>query len=153
MSGPTGGFDFNQNWYEIWMNQSKAFLASAEANLSQLFNGKSPVDPLEHMQQIQAWLSALQSQWNVMNVGKTPDNFHSYWQQMGALSQQATDEMMKEWVKRTKSNQPITNIQELYQLWLDCCHEVYAKAIRSADYQKMYGEFMNAALKLWKPQG
>jgi 5-methylcytosine-specific restriction endonuclease McrBC GTP-binding regulatory subunit McrB len=140
----------NQDWYDMWMAQSKAFYSSAESNLKDMFGKQSGTNPEDHLQQIQAWLKTLSSQWNVMNLNEQQKPFEQYWKTMAELSSQASELMLKEWIKRTKEDKPISNVHELYELWLNCCHEVYAKAIRSPDYQALYGDFMNEAMKFWK---
>ena len=58
--------------------------------------------------------------------------------------------MMREWIKRTNDNNPVKNIQELYDLWLNACHEMYQDLLKSKNYQATYSEFMNKALKFWE---
>ena len=141
---------FNADWYQMWMEQSKEFYTSAEKNLKDLFNQKSTPDPQDHIKQIQAWLDALKSQWNVMNMSSEHQSNEKYWKAMAALSAEASELMMKKWIQRTQEGKPIHDVRELYELWLTCCQEVYAKAIRTPNYQEMYGEFMNAVMNFWK---
>ncbi len=144
------GFEFNQNLYDMWMEQTKQFFNSADNNLQGLFSKNAFVDPQEHMQQIQKWLDTLQSQWNVMNLNQQQMPLQKYWKAMAEMSTEASELMLKEWIKRTKDDKPIKDVRELYDLWLSCCHEIYAKKIHQPDYQEMYGEFMNAAMTFWK---
>lgn len=150
MTKEQSGFQFNQNWYDMWMEQSKQFFNTANSNLKNVFEGQTFSKPEDHLQQIQAWLETLKSQWNVMNVSQDQKQYEKYWKAMIEMSTEASELLLAEWIKRTRDNKPISDVRELYELWLNCCQEVYTKKIHSANYQEMYGEFMNAAMKFWK---
>lgn len=143
-------FDNSGNWYELWMQQSKEFFSTADDNLKNLFGQHNYVNPEEHMQQIQAWLDTLKNQWQFLQLSEQQRIYENYWKNMTKMSNEAIDMMLHEWIKRTKENNPVKNTRELYELWLECCNNIYHKAIHSKSYQETYGELMNAALKYWK---
>lgn len=140
----------SQNWYDMWMKQNQAFMTSAQSSLKDLFNQPGQVDPQANMKQIQEWMETLQSQWNTMNLTKEQEKFQQYWEQMAKMSSEAAELMLNEWVKRAKDDKPVQTIHELYELWLECCHEVYSKAMKTPDFQQVYGDFMNAAMQFWQ---
>lgn len=47
---------------------------------------------------------------------------------------------------------PISSVRELYNLWVDCGEQVYARSVLTDDYSKMHGEIINALMAL-KHQG
>lgn len=148
MSKQSKGSD-SLNWYDFWMQQSQTFFSSADEHLKDLFAKNTFVNPEMHTKQIQQWLDALKIQWQFAELTKEQQKFQEYWQMMAALYTEATEKMMEEWKSRTEDNNPITSTRELYELWLNACHEVYQKALKSKGYQDVYAEWMNATLKFW----
>lgn len=142
--------NYSQNWFQMWMDQSKEFYISAEKNLHHIFTKEATSNPEAHMEQIKAWMESLKSQWNTLNTKEEYDPNEKYWKAMTTLSAEAAELMLKEWIRLTKEDKPITNVRELYELWLSCCQQVYAKSIKTPNFQDMYGEFMKAGLKFWK---
>lgn len=140
----------NRNWYELWMNQSKAFFESADKNLKDVFGQGAGANPEEHLKQIQQWLETLKNQWQVTQLTEQQKHYAEYWKTMSKMCSDANDMLLNQWIKRTREKHPIQNTHELYELWLNCCSEVYQKAMHSKSYQDAYGEFMNAALQFWK---
>lgn len=138
-----------KEWYELWQKQSKEFFDSAEKNLKIFMEQGSAFNPENHLQQIQQWMSLLKSQWQFMPLTEEQKAYASYWQMMMSMCNEACDRMLSEWIKRTREQQPIHSIRELYELWLNSCHEVYQTSIRNKAYQDAYGDFMNAAFKFW----
>ena len=54
---------------------------------------------------------------------------------------------------RTEADQKaITTVRELYDLWVECSEEVYAKNVLTDEYAEMHGEMVNALMAL-KHQG
>lgn len=140
----------NINWYEIWMNQSKAFFETADQNLKGIFSDTTFSNPEEHLKQIHQWLENLKQQWEFSQLPDEQKAYHLFWQMLTNMFNEASDLMLKQWIKRTEENNPIKNIRELYELWLDCCHEIYQRSLRTKAYQDTYGEFMNSAFKFWQ---
>jgi len=143
-------FDFNTNWYELWTQQSKEFFESAEKNLKGLFTQEAKINPEEHIEQINKWLETLKKHWQFTALNEQQKIHENYWKIMAKMCSDASDMMVKQWIQRGKENHPIENIRELYELWLNCCNEIYTKAMHSKSYQEAYGEFMNAAMHFWK---
>ena len=143
-------FDFDTNWYELWMKQSKEFYDSAEKNLKDIFSPGISTNPEDHMKLINQWLNLLKSQWQMEQFSEQQKALETYWKMMLKMNIDASDMMVQQWRQRSKDNNPINNIHELYNLWLNCCHEVYKNAMHSKPYQDTDGEFMNAAIHFWK---
>jgi hypothetical protein len=142
--------EFKTNWYDLWMKQSKEFFDTADKNLKDLFNKSTFPNPEDHLKQIQKWLDALKTQWQFTQLTDQQKMYENYWKMMSKMCSDASDMLVGQWIKRNREQDPIKNTRELYELWLNCCQEVYEKAMHSAAYQKAYGDFMNAALKYWK---
>jgi hypothetical protein len=149
MSKEKDKFDFNQNWYDVWMKQSKEFFDTAEKNLKGVFN-QDNLNPQDHMKQINDWMETLKNKWQAMHLDEQQKAYINYWNAMSKMSMDANEMMLKLWMQRSKEHNPIKNIPELYELWLNCCNEVYKNAMHSKSYQEAYGEFMNAAIQFWK---
>lgn len=137
------------NWYEQWMQQSQAFLTSAEKNLRDVF-GNNTSDPLKYMTQIQQWMESMKQQWEFAQLTDEQKAQQVYWKMMTGIYQEAMEMMFKQWVKRTEEKDPVKSIRELYEIWLDCCHEVYQKSLKSQAYQTAFADMMNASFKLWQ---
>jgi hypothetical protein len=73
-----------------------------------------------------------------------------YGSMMMKMSSQVSELMMKEWLIRAKENKPVKSSRELYEIWLNCCHQVYGEAMHEAAWQNTYGESVNALLHYWK---
>ncbi len=143
-------FEFNTHWYELWMKQSKEFFDTADKNLKDMFPPDGPSHPEEHLEQINQWLKELKKQWHAAPLSEKQSAFEDYWKMMTKMCDEASDRMLEQWIKRSRENNPIKNIHGLYELWLDCCHEMYKNAMASKDFQQVYGEYMNTVLQFWK---
>lgn len=138
------------NWYDLWTKQSKEFFASADENLKNLFVQDNYLHPEEHLKKITEWLHTLKNQWSFMQFPDDQDNNAIYWKQMNRMYHEASDLMIEQWIKLTRSHKPIRNVRELYHLWLNCCQEIYQKTLNTHAYQEKYGDLMNAAFYFWK---
>jgi GR25 family glycosyltransferase involved in LPS biosynthesis len=139
-------FDFNPDWYNVWMKQTKTFFDSA----ADLFTPEAMRKPEDHLQQMNAWLETLKAQWTFSQLNEQQKSHEKYLKEMSAMCIDAADLMSKQWVQRAQENNPVKNARELYELWLNCCNEVYAKAMHSQSYQNAYGDLMNATIHYWK---
>ena len=137
------------DWYNIWMKQSELFFTSANDYLKTIFN-KHPIDPVAHMQQIEIWLEHLKKQWKLASGGHDHTHYGDYFEMMNKMMNDASELMLKQWIRRVKEHDPVNNVHDLYSLWLKCCHETYQKYMHSHDFQEAYGEFMNTLFKFWK---
>lgn len=142
-------YNFFQDWQKLWISQSKEFFESAEKNLKDIFNAKT-FNPEEQMDQIQEWIESFKKQWEMSTLTTEEKAYRAYMKVMTEVYNNAANLLQKNWIKRIKNQKPITNVRELYELWLDCCQEVYEEALRSKAYQEAFTEFMNSAFKLWK---
>ncbi len=141
---------FEHNWYDLWTKQSKDFFDSADKNLKDLFGKSTTVNPEDHLEKIQQWLDTLKNQWRFIELNQQQKAFENYWKTMSKMCNEASDMMLQEWIKRSRGQQPIKNVHELYELWLNCCHDIYDKSTHAKSYQDTYGEFVNAAMKFWQ---
>lgn len=142
--------NMNSNWYDLWMQQNKDFFASAEKNLHGMFEQGKQTKPEDHMQQINQWLETLKSQWQNSTLTEQQKAYENYWRMMSKMCSDASDMMVKQWMQRSQQNNPVNSIRELYDLWLNCCNEIYTKGMHSKSYQDAYGELMNATIHFWK---
>lgn len=139
-----------QAWYDLWLKQSNVFFELTQEKLKGLFATGPLVDPKQHIEQLQQWLDALKNQWKQNIPAENESEQQQYWQMMGKLCNDATDSVLDALNKHTRERGPVKNATELYQLWLNCCQEVYQKAVVSPAYQNAYGEWLQTALKFWK---
>lgn len=135
-------YQFDTNWYELWMKQSKEFFESAQKSWF--------TNPQDHLKQIQSWLDTFKKQWEFAQLTEEQKKYQEYWKMMANMCTEASEMMTKEWIKRSHEENPVKDIRELYELWVDCCQNVYQKSLQSNAYQDTYNEFMNAAIKFWK---
>ena len=143
-------FEFSAFWYDIWLKQSKDFMATAEKSLKQIFDTNAYTHPQDYMEQIKHWQESLKKEWQHTQFQHQQKAVEDYWKWMMKMCSEATDKTVQDWMKAAKEQHPIKNIQELYALWLNCCHEVYQQSTSTASYQKAYGDMMNSALEFWK---
>lgn len=138
------------DWYTFWTKQCKSFLLVAEKDLHKFFTSTDCLDPEKHLDQIYAWLETLKKQLDLAQSKEENEDFQFYWEIMAPLYQQASDLLIKEWIKRGRVKNPLRYVHELYGLWLDCCTITYQKSLQSKTYQETYSELMNAALNFLK---
>lgn len=138
------------NWYELWIKQSKDFFETAEKNLKDLFPQNGFAHPEEHLKQINDWLETLKNQWRFSQLNEQQRVFETYWQATNKMYSEACDLMLAQWIQRSHEDNPVKNIRDLYELWLNCCQEIYKKSMSSKDFQQTYGDYMNAVLHFWK---
>jgi hypothetical protein len=143
-------FETGINWYDFWVKQSREFHASAEKNLKDFFDKGSFTHPEDHLKQIDAWLETLKQHWDSAQLNTEQKVYGAYWQALNDMYKEASNMMRDQWLARARNNDPIKNVRELYELWLNCCHDVYQNAMKTKNFQDMYAEFMNASLKFWK---
>lgn len=140
-------FNFN-HWTELWMQQSKDFFETTNETIKNIFTKHSPVNPEEHLKQINQWLEQLKNQWRVIPfLGEQPP---LYWKMIANMYDQAANLTLERWIKRSREKNPINTINELYELWLNCCREECLKATESKAYQEAYAEFMKSTLQFWE---
>jgi hypothetical protein len=150
MDKKTGGFDQHAEWYELWMKQSKVFYDLAEKNLKNVFEKDGFLHPENHSKEVDEWVAMLKKQWHWLETNEQNKSYENYLKMMSKMCSDATDQMMQLWLARSNEKKPVHSIRELYELWLNCCHDVYAKGMHSKSYQQAYGDLMNAAIHYWK---
>lgn len=138
------------DWYNVWLKQSRTFYESANQHLQGMFDKNTEVNPEEHTKKIQVWLESLKKQSDFSQLTDNQKIFIDYWQGVAKTYNEACDMLLQEWIKRSKENDPVKNIKELYEMWLNCCQAIYQQSLQNQSYQNAYGEFMNAAMTFWK---
>lgn len=140
----------NTDWQQLWTDQSKIFMDTANKNFEDLFAKNAQLNPEQYQEQIQEWVANMNKQWADIykNCGDTDQA--KYWEAMAQTSKQASEMMLEQWMKRAQQDDPIKSVKELYELWLSSCHDIYMKNIQSNAYQQMYGDMLNDAMKYWK---
>jgi len=133
--------------YELWMEQSRDFITTADQNLRGIFTNSKTANPENHIAQIQAWMEVMKQQWEFAQAAHEQQE---YWQMMTTICNDAADLMLQEWVRLSREGKPVLSIQELYQIWLNCCNEVYQKSLQTPSFHNAYGEFMKTAFRFWK---
>jgi hypothetical protein len=142
--------DMYQEWYELWTKQSKAFFDSANENLQHLFSNHSQLKPEDQFEKMQEWLNQLKQQWQKQAFSSDQKNTAAYWSSTLQMFNEAAEQMLQKWAERQHNNDSIKNVHDLYELWLNCCHEVYQKSLKTSSYQETYTNLMNQALQYWK---
>jgi len=137
------------DWYALWMKQSREFFDSAQDNLQTIFKEGASTKPEDHMQEINDWLKNLKKQWTFTELSEQQKKYNEYWQMLTTMCTEASDLMLKEWIRRSHADNPIKNTRELYEVWLNSCQEIYKKNSQTKIYQEAYGEFLNAAFTYW----
>lgn len=141
---------FNTDWYDLWMQQSKQFFTATEQNLNDILSKQHNFDPNQNMKQVQAWLDLLKQNWQAGAMFGQQKAFESYYNMMMKMYNESASMMMEQWKQRYQEQNPIKDTRELYELWLDCCNEVYQKNMKSNVYQQNFAEVINAMVKFWK---
>src|SRR3990167_5039477 len=139
-------FDQTNNWYTLWMQQSKVFFETADQYFKNSFEKDGGLDPKQHLEKIHAWLETLKRQWEIHCYAEKQK---MYWDTILKLYNETSELMINEWIRRSKDENPIQSTRDLYELWLACCTETYQKAMNSKDFQSVFGDWMNAAINFW----
>lgn len=142
--------DTYQDWYEIWTKQSKAFFDSANENLQHVFSNHTQMNAEEQFEKIQRWLEQLKKQWQMQAFNSEQANASTYWTTILQMFNEASEQLMRKWTERQQQHDPIKNVHDLYELWLNCCHDVYQKTMKTHSYQETYANLMNQAFQYWK---
>ncbi|MBV9576336.1 MAG: hypothetical protein JO149_06905 [Gammaproteobacteria bacterium] len=143
--------NFTQLFFENWMKQTKDFFAASEKNFQDIFAMKEKADfSSEQTEKMYAWIQLLKDQWRFIQLDHTLKVYEAYWSLLSKIYIEAADKLMHLWTERQRANNPVKNMQELYGLWLNTCHDIYYRAMQSSAYQTAYGDFLNETLKYWK---
>lgn len=143
-------FKPHENFYEMWMAQSKTFFETADKNLREMFGNDVYKHPEAHLDEINKWLDSLKAQWEQNQYLDGQKIYQDYWKFMHKLCHDAADTMMREWIKRSRDRHYVKNIHDLYELWLRSCSDSYKKSLESVNGHDTYAEFMNQAIKFWQ---
>ncbi len=142
--------EFNTDWYESWMKQSKEFFDSANKNVKNVFPQDGFTTPDENLKQMNQWVEMLKKQWQMTQLMEQQKAFEAYLKMTTKMCNESADMLLEQWIKRSKEKNPVKSMQDLYELWVDCCKEIYKKSMTSKDFQQLYDQYMNAMLQFWK---
>lgn len=147
---PNENQDYFKTYYETWANQSKDFFNSANHYLTDLFSGQNYKKPEDYLSNIQGWADHMKTQWAHFYPTEEQKMFSGFLKNMNQVHHDAIDRMIDEWMLKAKQNDPIKNTRDLYELWLNCCDEIYKKSIQSKTYQKSYHDMIQNMFEYWK---
>jgi hypothetical protein len=71
---------------------------------------------------------------------------HHYLDLLQQTAEQALNLMEQRLQDRAAAGQTIKTLRELYNLWVECNEETYARMLRSAEYSELSGRLLNALL-------
>ena len=71
---------------------------------------------------------------------------HEYTAAHGGLAADTLDRLYKKIIELADEGEHISSLRQVYDLWVDCGEEAYAEFVMSAEYAKVYGEFINALM-------
>ena len=140
----------NLNWQKLWLDQSKIFMETANNSFQDLFKNQAQINPQQHLHQMQEWAELMNKQWQNVCDNCTNADQEKYWQAVAQTSRQACELMLEQWQKHANGDESIKSAKELYEMWLNACHEIHMKNIQSNAYQIMYGDMLNQAMQFWK---
>lgn len=141
---------FDTDWYDLWMQQSKQFFAATEQHLHDMFDKYQQFDPKQNTHQVQAWLDMLKQNWQAGVMGGQQKAFEMYYNMMMKMYNESANMMLEQWKQRYEEQNPIKNASELYELWLNCCNEVYKNNLNNNVYQQNFADMINTMAKFWK---
>lgn len=123
--------------YDFWLQQSKMFYENL--NALQDFFKHDYSNPNLHQEQINLWLDALKKQAQSLNK----EQAQTEWQMMNRIMLKAADLMVTTWLNRAKEDNPVKSTQELYQLWLNNCQDMYQKSWAETNAPDAYKQWIN----------
>ncbi len=62
------------------------------------------------------------------------------------LAGETLDRLMQRLLEMAEKGEEVTSLRELYDLWVDCAEEAYARFANSEEYSKLYGKVVNALM-------
>ncbi len=62
------------------------------------------------------------------------------------LAGETLDRLMQRLLEMAEKGEGVTSLRELYDLWVDCAEEAYARFANSEEYSKLYGKVVNALM-------
>lgn len=139
-----------KDWVEVWMKQSQIFNDIANQQLKHFFEQGHYLHPEKHMEVINHWLDELKKQWHFSPFGNHLDSYEKYHKLMLEMMSKSSQLLLQRWMAIAKTDQPVSNIRDLYELWLSCCHDVYSEEMHTKAYQDVYSEWMNNVVRFWK---
>ena len=138
------------DWQKLWLEQSKIFMEITDKTLRDLGRGNAKFKPQDHMQQMQQWAELMNQQWQEMVKSCSNADHVRYWEAVAETSKQACELMMQQWQDKVKADQPMQSAKDLYEMWLNACHQVQMQNMNSSNFQNLYGDMLNNAMQFWK---
>ena len=146
----TTTFDNQADWYSLLIKQSKTFFGATEKNFNGLFTKEPSLGVDEQLQLMRQCLDIFRKQWEFVQLTEEQKAHQVYLRLLKKMYNDACELMFDQWSHRLKQENPIQNINELFDLWLHCCQATYQTTLHSASFQEAYQEWMNAALQFWQ---
>ena len=79
-------------------------------------------------------------------------NYHAalleYIQQHQTIGVKSVERMQSSFSHLEKEGKQLDSIRSIYDLWVDCCEEVYAESVNTDEYVEIHGNIVNALMAL-----
>lgn len=126
-------------WHSAW-TVSNALRVGAGKGVADLLAKLPPIGPAR--EQAAAWreLAAIQAE-----CQRLEQELQTV---LMGVQRDALDLLEQRVRERLAAQQPIANYRELYDLWVDCGEQIYAKLAYSDDYAQLQAQFGNASIQL-----
>ncbi|RME33678.1 MAG: class III poly(R)-hydroxyalkanoic acid synthase subunit PhaE [Gammaproteobacteria bacterium] len=62
------------------------------------------------------------------------------------LAGETLDRLLQRLLEKAERDEAVTSLRELYDLWVDCAEEAYARFANSEEYSRLYGKVVNALM-------
>ncbi|HWK75940.1 MAG TPA: poly(R)-hydroxyalkanoic acid synthase subunit PhaE [Povalibacter sp.] len=126
-------------WRGAWTSASSAQTGAAKG-LSDLFAKLPPIGLAR--EQVAVWqeLASIQAECQQLE--------QELREVLAGVQRKALDLLDEQVRQRRERNEPVATYRELYDLWVDCAEQVFAKVAHSDAYSKLQGELGNATIRL-----
>jgi class III poly(R)-hydroxyalkanoic acid synthase PhaE subunit len=92
------------------------------------------------------WQEQLQAQWRLwFDYCKADQEYLAGYAKIGTRSVERLEQRLKQLLKEDKQ---ITTLRELYDLWVDCCEDVYGDYVATDEYAELHARLVNGLMKL-----
>lgn len=92
------------------------------------------------------WQEQLQAQWRLwLDYQKAYQDYLAGYAKIGTQSVERLEQKLKQLLKEGKE---LTALRELYDLWVDCCEDVYGEYIATDEYADLHARLVNSLMAL-----
>ncbi|MFQ5995345.1 MAG: class III poly(R)-hydroxyalkanoic acid synthase subunit PhaE [Acidiferrobacterales bacterium] len=92
------------------------------------------------------WQEQLQAYGRLwLDYQKAHQHYVAAYARIGAQSVERLEQRVKRLLKEGKE---VTTLRELYDLWVDCCEEVYGEYVATDEYAELHARLVNGLMKL-----